>query len=147
MSNARNLLNPLEQVWVIDRIRKAESFTTGEIKVHLEDYAGCDYYDRAAELFAALNMHKTEHRNGVLIYVAVVEHRFVVMGDMAIHHKVTDVFWKEMASLLHDDFHNKDYFEGITKVIKRVGIELKKHFPTKESINPNELTDEISFGE
>lgn len=146
MINARNLLNTLEQAWVIDRIRKAESFTTGEIKVHLEDYASDNYFDRAAELFAALKMHETNHRNGVLIYVAVKEHHFVVMGDVAINQKVEEGFWEKVAGIIHDDFHNKDYFEGIAKAIRLVGTEMKAHFPSDGEVNPNELTDEISFG-
>ncbi len=145
MSNARNLLNPLEQKWVVDRIRKAESETTGELKVHLEDYAEDDQFNRAAELFAALGMHKTKYRNGVLIYIAAKDHEFVVMGDMAINQVVPEGFWEEMANILHNDFHMNDYFEGIAKVIRRVGVVLKTHFPKKDT-DTNEITDEISFG-
>lgn len=142
---AENLLNHTEQNWLVDCIRKAELLTTGEIRVHLEDVADINSYDRAAEVFAALHMHNTNHRNGVLIYVEVCQHNFVVLGDMAFQHKVDNSFWESISSELSTHFATEHYFEGLALTIKRIGTVLKQHFPIGEKDNPNELPDSISF--
>jgi len=50
-------------------IKDAEKDTSGEIRVHIENYCKGDILDRAAQLFGILKMHKTEKRNGVLFYL------------------------------------------------------------------------------
>ncbi len=142
--NARNLLNHLEQSWVVESIREAEEKTTGEIKVHLEDYCLVPVKDRAAEVFAALGMHETQARNGVLIYIAALDHEFAILGDVAINERVDESFWLDMAQTLHADFHKNDHYEGISKVVHKVGDVLKKEFPSDHG-RPNEISDELSF--
>ncbi|MFM7016440.1 MAG: TPM domain-containing protein [Bacteroidota bacterium] len=51
-------------------IGSAEENTSGEIRLYLEEECEADVMDRAAFIFEKLGMHKTELRNGVLIYVA-----------------------------------------------------------------------------
>lgn len=41
-------------------IAQAEKATSGEIRVHLEEKCGDDVIKRATQIFAKLNMHKTE---------------------------------------------------------------------------------------
>ena len=50
---------------------RAETNTSGEIRVHIDNHCKEDVMDRAAWWFAKLEMHKTEQRNGVLFYLAV----------------------------------------------------------------------------
>ena len=75
-------------------IEEAELNTSGEIRVHLEDHCKTDnVLDRAAQMFDQLNMHKTDTRNGVLIYMAVKENKFAIIGDSGINEKVENDFW------------------------------------------------------
>lgn len=143
---AENLLNHTEHDWLVDAIREAEKHTSGEIRVHLEDSTTDDVFDRAAEVFAALNMQDTRHRNGVLIYVEVCQHNFVVLGDMAFHKVVNDGFWDKMCTHLKHFFSEERYFEGLAKVVHEVGDQLEQHFPIGDDDNPNELPDSISIG-
>ena len=53
---------------MVAAIKQAEKDTSGEIRVHIENRSKIDVLDRAADVFAHLNMHKTAQRNGVLIY-------------------------------------------------------------------------------
>ena len=71
-------------------IQEAEKNTSGEIRVHIEAHTDEDHYEHALKVFAELKMHKTELRNGVLFYVAVNDHKFVILGDQGINDKVTD---------------------------------------------------------
>ena len=143
---AATLLNAVEQNWLVERIREAEQTTSGELRVHLEDSTPKNSFDRAAEVFAALNMHDTRYRNGVLIYIEVVHHNFVIIGDMAFNSKVDDAYWNKLAKKLGNSFHQEHYYEGLAMVVNDIGDMLKKNFPIGDDENPNELSDSISFG-
>ena len=56
-------------------IQQAEKNTSGEIRIHIENHTSMDVLDRAAQVFAELKMHKTLLRNGILIYIALQDHR------------------------------------------------------------------------
>ena len=67
-------------------IAQAEKATSGEIRVHLEEKCGDDVIKRATQIFAKLNMHKTELKNGVLIYLAVKDKKFAITGEIGRAH-------------------------------------------------------------
>ena len=69
MSKVEDFLSKSQEQNIIDAILKAEKNTSGEIRVHLEKTTSIAHFDRALEVFHTLEMHKTEQRNGVLIYV------------------------------------------------------------------------------
>ena len=46
----------------------------------------------AIEMFGELHMHETELRNGVIVYVAIKDHKLAVWGDEGIHKKVAKIF-------------------------------------------------------
>ena len=48
---------------------------------------------RARQVFAALGMHRTTHRAGVLIYLAVEDRKLAIVGDEGIHARVGDEYW------------------------------------------------------
>jgi len=145
MSKAAQLLNIVEENWVIDAIREAEKHTTGEIKVHIENYCYCEVKNRAAELFAELHMHETHFRNGVLVYIAAKDRHFAVLGDIKINEQTNEGYWLQQTQLLAQYFKQREYYEGIAKVIKNVGNVLNTHFPAQAN-NPNELPDNVSYG-
>jgi uncharacterized membrane protein len=125
-------------------IRAAEFQTSGEIRVFVEAYCTKDVLDRAAFQFKQLEMHKTEQRNGVLIYLATEDHKFAVIGDVGINRLTGPAFWHEAkeAMLLH--FKNDDLKRGLIEGIHLVGEAMKKHFPYLEN-DKNELPDDIAF--
>lgn len=127
-------------------IEAAELNTSGEIRVHLENKCKEEHVlDRAAQVFAELNMHKTEARNGVLIYMAVVDHKFAILGDAGINAKVEDDFWDITKEKMVAQFKEGQLTQGIAEGIKCAGERLKEFFPY-QSDDQNELSDEISFG-
>ena len=86
-------LTPAQDEALVAAIRQAEVTTSGEIRVHLEDTCPTpEPLDRAAQVFAELNMHKTAARNGVLFYMAWKSRQFAVIGDAAINSAVPDDF-------------------------------------------------------
>ncbi len=127
-------------------IADAEVKTTGELRVHLENYCPEDVMDRAAHTFEQLKMHETKDRTGVLFYVAVKSKKFAILGDAGINAKVPENFWEEVKTTVLNGFANTDYEGGLVKGIGMAGDKLAEFFPPDE-INPNELTNEISVGD
>ena len=135
-----------EKERVLEAIGAAEKVTSGEIRVHID--VRCpekNVLDRAAHLFAKLNMHKTALRNGVLIYVALDDHRFAVIGDKGIHAKVPDRFWEMVTEAMTPHFKEQQIVDALLAGIKICGEELARDFPVSEH-DTNELSDDISFG-
>jgi uncharacterized membrane protein len=126
-------------------IMDAELDTSGEIRVHIENSCTGDVLDRAAFIFKQLGMAKTELRNGVLIYLAVKNRRFAILGDTGINKVVPDNFWNDIKANMIDHFRENKFTEGLVEAIESAGQQLKQHFPCKRE-DVNELSDEISFG-
>jgi len=135
-----------EQLASIEQtISDVELKTSAEIRVHLEDECGENVLDHAAFIFEELLMHRTELRNGVLIYVALGNKKMAVIGDVGIHSKVEKSFWNEVRDHMIGQFRKDDYEAGIKSALHIVGDELAKHFP-RSNADVNELDNNISRG-
>ena len=127
-------------------IQEAELNTSGEIRVHLENHCKKDnVLDRAAQVFAQLKMHETEARNGVLIYMAIKDHKFGIIGDGGINAKVEPDFWDITKEKMVKHFKEGNFTEGLVEGILCVGERLKEFYPYQKD-DINELSDDISFG-
>lgn len=141
------LLTPAQEEILVAAIRQAETTTSGEIRVHLEDHCPTpEPLDRAAQVFAELNMHQTAERNGVLFYLAWQDRRFAVIGDAAINAAVPDDFWEITKETVLSQFRQGNYVEGLGRGVKMVGEQLQKFFPYNAATDQNELDDTISYG-
>ena len=146
MPNARNFFTKEQQEDISQAIMNAELDTSGEIRVHIENTCTGDALDRALAIFAKLEMEKTESRNGVLLYLAVKNRKFAVIGDTAIHEAVTESFWDSIRNKMLNRFRENQFTEGMVEAITETGIQLKKYFPYLKN-DKNELSDEISFND
>ncbi|NVJ47816.1 MAG: TPM domain-containing protein [Cytophagia bacterium] len=127
-------------------IEEAELNTSGEIRVHLENHCKSEnVLDRAAQVFAQLKMHETEARNGVLIYMAVRDHKFAIIGDGGINAKVEEDFWDTTKEKMLARFKAGELTQGLVDGILCAGERLKQFFPYQKD-DINELSDDISFG-
>ena len=140
-------LTPAEDAALVAAIRQAEVRTSGEIRVHLEDTCPTpEPLDRAAQVFAELNMHKTAARNGALFYLAWKSRQFAVVGDAAINAAVPDDFWETTKEAVLEQFRTEKYVLGLERGIRMVGEQLHRYFPYNAATDQNELDDAISFG-
>lgn len=143
---SQTLFSEQDKKAIIDAIKEAELNTSGEIRVHIEAYCKePNVLDRAANVFAKLDMHKTEHRNGVLFYLATHDKRFAIIGDVGINRKVPSNFWEDVKEEMKQNFRSGKFTEGLCSGIISAGDHLKAHFPRAKN-DQNELPDEISFG-
>jgi len=103
--------------------------------------------DRARELFVSLGMEETERRNAVLVYMALDDHQFAIMGDQEIYIQAGGPqFWEAAAAELKAYLRQGQVAEGLAVCITVLGKALAQHFPYDPSITKNELPDEIVFG-
>jgi uncharacterized membrane protein len=144
MPNARNFFTKEQQEDIRQAIMNAELDTSGEIRVHIENTCKGDALERALEVFNKLDMVKTESRNGVLIYLAVKNRKFAIIGDTGIHAAVTEIFWDSIRNKMMDHFRENQFTEGLVEAITETGKQLKVYFPYQTD-DKNELSDEISF--
>lgn len=144
MSNARQILNNEEDHRVVEAIRQAELNTSGEIKVHIENHCRGDVEERSLFVFNRLKLNETKLRNGVLIYLAVKDRKFAILGDEGINNVVEDGFWNDVKDLMQSRFKESRFAEGLEEGIMRCGEKLKTFFPYQTN-DINEISDEISY--
>ncbi len=144
-SQVEGFLTHEEEQQIVDAILEAERDTSGEIRVHLEAHTDKDHFQRAKEVFHLLKMDNTRERNGVLLYVAVQDHKFVICGDAGIDKVVPDNFWDQTKDVIQNHFKEGHFKQGIIEGVLMAGKELKAHFPWHPD-DENELSNEISRG-
>ena len=130
---------------IVEAIERAESNTSGEIRVHIESKCKGEVLDRAAWLFKKLGMQATAARNGVLIYLSVNDRKFAIIGDSGINKVVPAGFWDEIKAMMVSHFKQGDFATGLISGIEMTGQQLKQYFP-HQADDVNELPDEISYG-
>lgn len=145
MSTVEDFLTSEEEQDIVQAIIKAERDTSGEIRVHIERTASISHFDRALEVFYMLEMDKTKQQNGVLIYIAVDDHQFVIYGDKGINEVVPGNFWESTKNVIQGLFKEGNFKQGIVEGVLQAGKELKEHFPWT-SDDENELPNEVSKG-
>lgn len=137
-----------DQTQIVEAIRIAEKATSGEIRVYVESRNPLmDPLERAAEIFIKLKMQETDHRNSVLLYIAMKDHELALFGDEGIHNKVGTEYWKSAVKNMIAEFTNQHISTGIEKCILQIGQTLKETFPYEATTDRNELPDDIVFGQ
>ncbi|MDJ1479414.1 TPM domain-containing protein [Cytophagaceae bacterium YF14B1] len=139
-----SFLSSKEERLLVEAIQKAEGQTSGEIRVHIEPGTpDADPFQRALEIFARLEMHKTKQRNGVLFYIATDTHKFAIVADSGINRVAPENFWEEIKHTMRTHFKQHQYLKGLEEGITQTGEYLKKYFPSS-GYDTNELDDSIS---
>ena len=143
MSKTEDFLSTTEEQSVIEAILIAEKNTSGEIRVHLEGHSDNNVYSRAQELFHLLKMDNTKDRNGVLIYVAVQDKQFAIIGDQGINKVVAIDFWDTTKKAIQHQFVRGNFSQGLIDGVTAVGQALTTYFPWQTN-DTNQLPNEIS---
>jgi len=138
----KEFLASLDQPRIVSAIAAAEQMTSGEIRVHVQPKAGGEIRNVAERTFERLGMTKTALRNGVLLFIATEEQRFVILGDQGIDAKVPPSFWDDIAARLTSRFQAGELTDGIVEAIHSAGAQLRQYFP-RATDDVNELPDEI----
>ena len=141
----KTFFNPDEEKQIIASIRHAEYASSGEVRVYVESHCKKATPERAIEVFKKLKMHRTRERNGVLLYIAMEDHKFAIFGDEGIHEKMGFSFWHTESATLKSFFAKDEIIGGLCQVIEDIGQTLKTHFPHAPD-DKNELPDKPVYG-
>ncbi|QIL40188.1 TPM domain-containing protein [Pedobacter sp. HDW13] len=139
-----SLFSDIEQEKIANAIAQAEKATSGEIRIAIDKYCEADPYEKAVEYFVKLDMDKTARRNGVLIYLAHVDHKFAIIGDVGINKLVPYDFWETTKIAMTAHFAKGDLAEGIIAGVTLAGEKLALFFPPQKG-DINELPNDIVF--
>lgn len=147
-ASVKKLLTEENKAKIASAIQQAEKSTSGEVRVHIESKVKKkkSVFDRAVEVFHQLGMQETTLRNGVLVYVALDDRQFAIIGDQGIHEKVGHDFWDKEKDEMSTYFKQDDIIGGIVYFINQIGEKLQEFFPYQKG-DVNELNDEISVEE
>jgi uncharacterized membrane protein len=136
-----------QQARIVEAIRRSEKTTSGEIRVYVESKNPMvDPIDRAAEIFFKLKMERTDHRNAVLLYIAMDHHELALFGDEGIHKAVGTAYWNNEVKQMLGYFKQEHFVEGIVQCVHHIGDTLTGKFPYIPTEDKNELPDDIVFG-
>lgn len=133
-----------EQESITKAIAEAEKATSGEIRVAIEEHCTGNPLARATQYFAELGMDKTAQHNGVLIYMAIADHKFAIIGDRGINKVVPEDFWETTQVAMKAHFMAGNLAEGIIAGIALAGEKLALFFPYQKD-DINELSNDIIF--
>lgn len=146
MSASEDFLSLTEEKEVVAAIGQAERNTSGEIRVHIEERTEKPPLERAQEVFFQLEMEHTKQRNGVLFYIAALDHSFAILGDVGIDQVVPKDFWDKTKDLVLRHFKEGENKAGLITGILEAGEQLKLYFPYDAATDVDELSNEISRG-
>lgn len=141
----RTFLTDAEKQSIVQAIHAAETKTSAEIRVHLDRRALGDPVTAARREFSLLGMENTTDRNGVLIWLAVRDRAFAVVGDVGFNGKVDAPFWSGVTERMASAFKADKFGDGIAAAIGELGTKLATVFPHPDG-RPNQLPDDVSIG-
>lgn len=133
-----------EQELIANAISEAEKATSGEIRIAVDKHCEGDAFEKATSYFSKLGMEKTAKHNGVLIYLAYMDHKFAIIGDSGINKVVPADFWETTKVAMQAHFSGGNLVQGIIAGIVLAGEKLASFFPF-QSGDINELPNEIVF--
>ena len=135
-------LEAVDHAKVVAAIAEAEKRTSAEIRVYVSHRSRVDALAFARRRFHKLKMDCTPLRNAVMIFIAPRTHKFAVVGDVAVHAKCGDDFWREVVAAMEPLLKLGDFTEALMVGVRKVGDVLAEHFPPS-SDNRNDLPDAV----
>ncbi len=86
----------------------------------------------AVQAFEHHGLRRTRERTGILIYVTLLEHRVVVLGDEAVDRALgPDESWDEVVALVLDGLRSGRATDGIVSAVRRCGEILSHPLPPR----------------
>lgn len=97
---------------------------------------------QALDQFLSQDLHTTQNRTGVLIFVSVAERYGEIIADEGIYQKVDPEVWDEALATLLDHLKKGQVEEGFVAAIQKSAEVLEAHFPISAD-DENELPNHL----
>lgn len=111
-------------------------------------FAGNELMDRrvaqrATEAFVSEEVFKTRDRTGILIFLSMLEHKVLVLGDSGINAKVKPEDWNDIVNRIVSGIRSGKTVEGLLDGIERCGMLLQRHGVAIRQDDTDELPDSL----
>ena len=136
------LIGKLDDARIVEAIAAAERKTSGEIRVCVSHWRRDDALAAARRRFHKLGMERTRQRNAVLIFFVPRTRQFAVWGDLGVHARCGDDFWKGIVGEMIPLLKEGRFTEAVVLAVGKVGEVLARHFPP-EPEDRNELPNRV----
>lgn len=101
---------------------------------------------RAAEAFIAEEVFRTADRTGILLFISVLEHRVLVLGDAGINARVRPEDWDGVVKTVVAGLKSGAPAEGLSRGIALCGELLQRHGFTRRPDDRDELPNTLRSG-
>jgi putative membrane protein len=98
---------------------------------------------RAAEAFLAEEVFDTRDRTGILLFLSLLEHKVLVLGDAGINAKVQQSEWEEVVKLIVDGMRSGKPADGLIEAIQKCGALLKREGVVIKPDDKDELSNQM----
>lgn len=98
---------------------------------------------RAAEAFVSEEVFNTRDRTGVLIFVSLLEHVVLVVGDSGITSRVGLDAWSGLVETVVNGIRTGKPAEGLVEAVRQAGEILVKHGVAVRADDANEIRDDV----
>jgi putative membrane protein len=98
--------------------------------------------EQAFQEFHRFELHRTDARTGVLLFVSLLERRAIVLADEGIHARVGPEPWQATNEAVLAGIRRGSLAAGLLAGIESTGAVLAQHFPPAAG-DRNEVPDRI----
>lgn len=96
---------------------------------------------RAADAFISEEVFRTRDRTGILIFLSLLEHKVLVVGDVGINAKVDRSEWEDVVARIVRGVNAGTPVEGLIDAIRQCGVLLERHGVKIRRDDRNELSN------
>ena len=139
----KTFISALDEKRLTDAIQAAEKKTTGQFRIFISSKPAPDPLATAQKHFTQLNMHNTQHRNAILLFIAPKSQTFAIIGDTAIHEKCGTPFWQSLTEEMTPHLKSAHYTEALLQALTKAADLLTTHFPATAN-QKDELPNDIA---
>lgn len=101
-----------------------------------------EVHETALASFLLNNLHHTEGRTGILVFISCLEHRVEIVADEGIHRVAGQDFWAKESAQIAAGIRDGKPGAVMAQTIKEMGAKLAEHFPIQAG-DRNELPNHV----
>ena len=102
---------------------------------------------RASQAFMEEKVFETRGRTGILLFISILEHEVIVVGDEGINAKVQPAEWQEIVSTIVRGIRARRAADGLVEAIAACGRLLERTGVKREKGDTDELSDNLRVRE
>lgn len=136
------MLSGLDEQRIVRAIADAERGNRAEVRVHVEARCSGPVLERAARVYRALGLSRTQDDTAVLLYVAVKSRVAAVYSGKGVPDQ-REGFWQEIVDQVANGYREDHAADAIVAALARVGDMLRAVVGGAD-VHGNELSDAVT---